>query len=342
MLRRIVSDPGPVSGQARKGLRPAPSPVPPILHAPRAPRLDVADGLRQGLDQAQATIAPKFFYDDLGSRLFTAITALPEYYPPRLERWILQQHLADLIAASPVHGCTWVDLGAGDCQKSAALFAAVRPGSYVAVDIAGDFLARALSSLQRQHPGLPLYGVVADFAAELVLPRGVPEARRVFFYPGSSIGNFDPDAATTFLRGVRRQMDDGGALWIGVDLHKATDVLERAYDDALGVTAAFNRNVLLHVNRLAGTDFDIAQWAHVARYDEDLRRIEMYLQAVADLTVTWPGGSRRFAAGERIHTENSYKYTLDGFASVLQRAGLRVAGSWTDPDRHYAFFVAAP
>ncbi len=340
MLRRIVSDPGPV--QARKSLRPTCAPVPPILHAPRAPRLDVAAGVREALAQPQAAIAPKFFYDDLGSRLFTAITALPEYYPPRLERWILQQHLGDLLAASPVNGCTWIDLGAGDCQKSAALFDSVRPDCYVAVDIAGDFLARSLSNLQRHHPDLPLYGVVADFAEELVLPKGVPEARRVFFYPGSSIGNFDPEGATTFLRGVRRQMDQDGALWIGVDLHKASELLERAYDDMLGVTAAFNRNVLLHVNRLAGTDFDLGQWRHVARYDTDQRRIEMYLQAVADTTVTWPGGSRRFVADERIHTENSYKYTLEGFSAVLQRAELRVAGVWTDPDAYFAFFVAAP
>ena len=189
---------------------------------------------------------------------------------------------------------------------------------------------------------MPLYGVVADFAEELVLPKGLPAERRMFFYPGSSIGNFDPAAAATFLSGIRRQMDDDGALWIGVDLHKPTDLLERAYDDALGVTAAFNRNVLLHVNRLAGTDFDIDDWRHVARYDTQLRRIEMYLEAVADTVVTWPGGERRFTAGTRIHTENSYKYDLAGFGEVLGRAGLRVAGVWTDPDEHYAFFVAAP
>lgn len=341
MLPPTVSALGPVPEQPPGGLPRRPA-QPPILQTAPPAGSDVAARLRAGLTASPATIAPKFFYDDLGSRLFAAITALPEYYPPRLERWILQHHLAELMAAAAVQGATWIDLGAGDCQKSAALFASIQPSTYVAVDIAGEFLARALDNLQRHFPQLPLCGVITDFTEQLLLPKGVPEQRRVFFYPGSSIGNFDPAAATVFLRGVRRQMRDDGALWIGVDLHKDTHLLERAYDDALGVTAAFNRNVLLHVNRLAGTDFDIAQWQHVALYDAPRRRIEMHLQATADLQVTWPGGERRFVAGERIHTENSYKHEIGDFTELLARAGLRVDAVCTDPDRHYAFFVATP
>ncbi len=330
-----MSDPIPAHAPVAAG-------APPLLVAPGAAAADVADALRRALAAETPAIPPKFFYDDLGSRLFAAITALPEYYPPRIERALLRAHLTAMVAAVPVHGATWIDLGAGDCQKSASLFAAVRPDCYVAVDIAAGFLADSLACLQRQHPGVRMLGVVADFSERLVLPPGVPAERRVFFYPGSSIGNFDRPAAVQFLRDVRQQMGADGALWIGVDLHKDKAVLDRAYDDELGVTAAFNRNVLAHVNRLAGTDFALAEWRHVAFYDERRRRVEMHLEALADTVVRWPGGARPFRAGDRIHTENSHKHDLDGFRDLLARAGLRTAGCWTDPDGWYAFFVAAP
>jgi uncharacterized SAM-dependent methyltransferase len=170
----------------------------------------------------------------------------------------------------------------------------------------------------------------------------VQQPRRLFFYPGSSIGNFSPDGAIAFLARVRARMHGGGVLWIGADLRKDPEVMVRAYDDELGITAAFNRNVLRHVNRLAQTDFSPADWSHVARFDEQASRIEMHLEARRDVTVAWPGGQRRFAAGERIHTENSYKHTPATFGGLLARAGLREVGMWTDPKKWFGIFVAVP
>lgn len=298
--------------------------------------------LLAGLLADHATIAPKYFYDDLGSHLFAAITALPEYYPTRTEAALLREHLPAVAAAVPVAGCTLIDLGAGDCSKAATLFPHVRPGTYVAVDISDQFLREALARLQRQHPGVSMLGVGTDFSQQLALPTSVPAHRRLFFYPGSSIGNFTPPEARRFLRSILASMGDDGVLWIGVDLQKPRQVLEPAYDDPLGVTAAFNKNVLLHVNRLVGSDFALADWRHVAFYDEAHGRIEMHLEAQRDLRVRWPGGGRDFRRGQRIHTENSYKHTVPGFRTLLAEAGLRGVGHWTDARGWFAFFVAVP
>jgi L-histidine Nalpha-methyltransferase len=311
----------------------------------RRPRLEPggpAAEILEGLAGSPPAIAPKFLYDQLGSRLFEAITALPEYYPTRTEAALLARHLPAIAAAVPVRGATFVDLGAGSCAKAAELFPHVRPSTYVAVDIAGSFVGDAVARLQRLHPDLPMLAVETDFAAGLELPPSVPRDHRLFFYPGSSIGNFTPDEAVAFLHTVRGEMRDDSVLWIGVDLQKDAALLVAAYDDPLGVTAAFNRNVLLHVNRLAGTDFAIADWRHVARYDERVGRIEMHLEAVRDVQVRWPGGGRAFRCRERIHTENSYKYTTAGFRSVLASADLQPVGHWTDPAGWFAFFVAVP
>ncbi|MCB9877906.1 MAG: L-histidine N(alpha)-methyltransferase [Planctomycetes bacterium] len=303
---------------------------------------DVAPALRRGLAAGRAQIPARFLYDELGSRLFDAITALPEYYPTRTEAALLAEHLPAIAAAVPVQGCTLIDLGAGSCEKAPRLFPMVRPRQYVAVDISVDFLRTALTRLQLEHPAITMLGVGTDFSSSLELPAAVGGERRLFFYPGSSIGNFAPDEAVAFLRRVRERMDGHGALWIGADLQKDRRVLVRAYDDGLGVTAAFNRNILRHVNALAGTDFAPADWRHVARYDEQHGRIEMHLEAERSLTVRWPGGERAFAQGERIHTENSYKYTPDGFRALLERAGLRQVGMWTDQKGWFGFFVAVP
>ena len=310
------------------------------LALPTPPELRAA--LHAGLLAPVPHIAPRFFYDDLGSRLFAAITALPEYYPTRTEAALLRRHLPAIAAAAPVQGATLIDLGAGNCEKATALFDVVHPQRYVAVDISVEFLRDSLQRLQRLHPQVAMHGIGTDFSARLELPATLGRSRRLFFYPGSSIGNFTPPEAIAFLRSVRQYMLDGGVLWIGVDLQKSADVLELAYDDPLGVTAAFNKNVLLHVNRLAGTDFALADWRHVARYDAQPGRIEMHLEAVRDVQVAWPGGKRAFAAGERIHTENSYKHTLGGFTELLAAAGLRSVGHWTDANGWFAFFVAVP
>jgi dimethylhistidine N-methyltransferase len=299
-------------------------------------RRELADGL---LAQP-ATVSPKFLYDALGSRLFDAITELPEYYPTRTERAILESHAA-AIAARVGPGRTLIDLGAGSCEKAARLFGAMRPARYVAVDISVDYLRQALASLQRQHPGIEMIGVGADFSSALQLPPEVGGGERLLFYPGSSIGNFTPAQALRFLRQMRVAGGAGGALLIGVDLVKAKAVLELAYDDPLQVTAAFNLNLLRRLDALLGCDARIEDFAHVALFNEGQSRIEMHLQARRALTLRWPGGQRQLAAGERIHTENSYKYTVEGFDRLLREAGFSRTTCWTDERRWFAVFLAS-
>jgi L-histidine Nalpha-methyltransferase len=304
-------------------------------------RAAVREELLGGLLAPTAHTSPKFLYDALGSRLFDAITELPEYYPTRTEAAIFAAHTAAIAALLPA-GATLVDLGAGSCEKAARLFDVFKPRRYVAVDISVDYLRHALTCLQRQFPALDMLGVGLDFSQSLTLPpeAGTPaEGPRVLFYPGSSIGNFTPDAALAFLRQARAACAGGGLL-IGVDLVKPVEILEPAYDDALGVTAAFNRNLLRHFNALAGCDFDVADWQHVALFNAALSRIEMHLQARRALTVRWPGGERRFAAGERIHTENSYKWQADAFDALLREAGFAGTHRWTDERGWFAVFWA--
>jgi dimethylhistidine N-methyltransferase len=339
--RAMPVEPGAWSNRTLAGAADAPR-QPRLIQMPAPPPTEVRTLLQQHLATPTAAIPPRFFYDELGSRLFAAITALDEYYPTRTEAALLARHLAAIHAATGLHESTFVDLGAGNCEKAARLFGTVQPRTYVAVDIAADFLAASLDCLQRQFPHLQLLGVGTDFSSRLQLPAEVPAERRLFFYPGSSIGNFTPDEAVGWLRSVRAEMHGPSALWIGVDLQKDKAVLDAAYDDQLGVTAAFNRNVLRHVNRLAGTDFALADWRHVAFYTPERQRIEMHLEACREVLVTWPGGQRRFTAGERIHTENSYKHTIEGFRRLLAAAGLRPVGHWTDERQWFGFFAAVP
>src|SRR6478735_6299433 len=244
---------------------------------------------RAALLAEQASVAPKFFYDRLGSHLFEAITELPEYYPTRTEAAIFATRGA-AIADAVGSGMALIDLGAGNCAKAAALFPLLEPTRYIAIDISVGFLRDAVRELQREQPQIAMAGLGQDFSHRLELP---PELlgneRPVFFYPGSSIGNFTPDEALAFLARVRAQAG-GGGLIIGVDLVKPRAVLEAAYDDSLGVTAAFNRNALAHLNRLIGSDFAPRQWRHVAFFDEAKSRIEMHLEASATIDVAWPGG----------------------------------------------------
>jgi len=317
----------------------------PAARQPRFVQCQAADAaavrraIADGLLRTPAEIAPKHFYDRLGSQLFAAICELPEYYPTRTEAAIFAEH-GDRLAQAVGAGATLIDLGAGDCAKALALMPLLAPARYVAVDISVEFLRQALADAQRLYPALDIVGVGTDFSAALELPREATEGRPVFFYPGSSIGNFTPEEALAFLRRVRARAA-GGGLVIGVDLVKPVDVLEAAYDDALGVTAAFNLNALRHVNRLAGCDFEPRQWRHVALFDRTRSRIEMHLEAREALVVRWPAGERRFAAGERIHTENSYKYEPEAFAALLRDADFGAPRCWSDARRWFALYWAA-
>lgn len=301
---------------------------------PAAVRAELSSGLLASSPFTQ----PKYLYDALGSRLFEAITELPEYYPTRTEAGIFARHAID-IAAQMAPGMTLVDLGAGNCEKAARLFEVLRPARYVAVDISVQFLQSALQRLQRQHPALEMVGVGLDFTAALTLPAQAGTGQRLLFYPGSSIGNFTPEQALAFLRQTR-QAAQGGGLLIGVDLVKPASVLEPAYDDALGVTAAFNRNLLLHINHLLGSDFEVRQWRHRARYNAVQARIEMHLDCLQDLMLRWPGAQRQFKQGDSIHTENSYKYTPAQFAALLREAGFARIEQWRDRQDWFAVFLA--
>ena len=305
---------------------------------------DVREELLRGVQSPWAHTSPKYLYDALGSRLFEAITELPEYDLTRTEASIFAAHAAAMARQLPPQ-VTLVDLGAGNCAKAASLFGAFKPGRYVAVDISVDFLRAALDNLQRHYPALEMIGVGIDFSAGLELPPEVGNPQtdaRLLFYPGSSIGNFSPAQALLFLRSLHAVCGPvpGSGLLIGVDLVKDKAELEAAYDDALGVTAAFNRNLLLHINRLCNTDFNVAEWCHVALFNTDESRIEMHLEATRAVTVRWPGGQRRFAAGERIHTENSYKWKIEDFSQLLRRAGFNNCMHWTDPMQRFAVFWA--
>jgi L-histidine Nalpha-methyltransferase len=303
--------------------------------------------LSNGLMAAQAFISPKFLYNALGSRLFDAITELAEYYPTRTEATIIAQHLPDMSQYIP-RGAALIDLGAGNCEKAEKLFDALQPAHYIAVDISVDYLRQTLHCLQRQYLQMRMSGVGMDFSSEMILPpelmASIKDLPIVVFYPGSSIGNFAPDQARALLRRTCALCERGrlgGGLLIGVDLVKAIEILEPAYDDALGVTAAFNLNMLLHINHLLGSNFAPKDWQHIAFFNAQLSRIEMHLQAKRNVSVTWLGHSRDFKYGESIHTENSYKWTVPDFAQMLQSAGFAAPTCWTDSQQWFSMHWAS-
>ncbi len=295
--------------------------------------------LAAGLLARPASIAPKYFYDRLGCALFGAICALDEYYPTRTEAKIFADN-RDAIAAAVGTGGQFVDLGAGDCAKGAFWLPMLAPTRYLAVDVAADTLDRALSALAAEHPAIEMVGIATDFSRRLDLAADLAPLPTTFFYPGSSIGNFGPDEAHAFLRQIRALAGPEGRLLIGVDTKKHAARLDAAYDDALGVTAAFNRNVLRHVNRRLGSNFDVAAFAHRAFYVPAEGRIEMHLEAVGEQRVRIGSRERVYADGERIHTENSYKYAPSEFAALLDRAGFARIQRWLDDAGDFSVFFA--
>ena len=295
--------------------------------------------LIQGLLATPACVSPKYFYDGIGCSLFEAICALPEYYPTRTEKSILTEHRDAIVRAAGAHK-QLVDLGAGDCAKAALLLPAMRARRYVAVDIAVEAIAPALARMSPEFPDVDMVGLVTDFSRSLDISGAVDGGPVTFFYPGSSIGNFSRAEAYELLARIRWLCGPSSGLLIGVDTKKDPARLVAAYADGLGVTAAFNRNVLNHVNVLAGCDFDPAAFEHVAIYNADMGRIEMHLEARAPQRVRVGDGQREFARGERIHTENSYKYTPTEFTSLLQRAGFADVQRWQDAAGDFAVFYA--
>ena len=290
--------------------------------------------LSAGLLAPSAFTSPKYFYDALGSQLFAAICEVPEYYLSRTEASIFSTYQREIAEAVGVDR-TLIDLGAGNCAKAARLFPALQPRQYVPIDISVDFLREAVGNLQQRFVHIQMVGLGMDFSSALQLPPIVQRDKRLFFYPGSSIGNFTPDEAGAFFRRMRAACEEDGGLLVGVDLIKDHQILNAAYNDALGVTASFNLNLLLHLNRILGANFDIRAWKHFSFFNIAENRIEMYLQAKQDLTVHWLGGERQFVKDERIHTENSYKYTTDSFLQLLQQAGFTVNQTWKDENNWF-------
>jgi dimethylhistidine N-methyltransferase len=281
-------------------------------------------------------ISPKWFYDTRGSQLFEQICELPEYYPTRTEMALLARHASD-IAGLIGPEAEVVEFGAGASRKVRLLLDALEsPTRYVPIDISGEHLLACASALKADYPALDVLPVVADFTHGVELPERV--GRRVGFFPGSSIGNFEPDHARQMLKEFAAQLT-GGCLLIGVDLLKEPHILHAAYNDSAGVTAAFNLNLWTRSNREAGADFNTSQWAHSAFYNAPLQRIEMHLVSRCAQQVRVAGRSFRFDEGDSVHTENSHKYSIKGFQDLACSAGWTPQSVWTDPAQSFSIHL---
>jgi len=294
----------------------------------------LADVLR-GLSKPHKSLPTQYLYDERGSQLFDQICETPEYYPTRTELGIMRSH-SDALAAAVGANALLIEYGSGSSIKTRLLLdALVDPAGYVPVDISREHLMNSAKALAERFDGLEVLPVCADFTVPFDVPKSAKEpARRVVYFPGSTIGNFTPDGATDLLKTMASEAGRGGGLLIGVDLRKDTAVLEAAYDDAAGVTAAFNLNLLTRANRELGANFDVSKFSHSAPYDTEAGRIELSLVSDVDQLVTVNGRSFAFTAGEEIHTEYSHKYTLAGFEALAAKAGLVRRNVWTD-ERDY-------
>ena len=299
-----------------------------------------ADALK-GLSAQPKNISAKHFYDAEGSRLFEKIMELPEYYPTRSEMQVLREKSGEIADLIPT-GAALVEFGSGSTAKIRILLdAAPKLAAYVPVDISAEYLEQEAANLRRDFPKLAVLPVAADFTKPFELPAKVRAMPRVGFFPGSTIGNFEPLAAVAFLRNAARILGRDAALIIGVDLVKSTRVLNAAYNDAAGVTAAFNLNLLARMNRELGADFDLAAFKHRAFYNRERQRIEMHLVSGKRQQVSLQGETFAFARNESIHTENSYKYSPEGFASLARQAGWVERALWTDKDGNFSVRLLA-
>ena len=292
-----------------------------------------------GLAEPQKAIPARWFYDDAGSALFEDITQLPEYYPTRAETEILRDR-AEAIAGLIGGGRAVVEFGSGSSVKTPLLLSAIQPSAYVPLDIAGDFLRASSAALAAKFPGLPVYPVEADFMRRVELPAEVAALPKLGFFPGSTIGNMIARTATDLLRSMRATLGEGALLLIGMDLVKDEKVLLAAYDDAQGVTARFNLNLVTRVNRELDGDIPVAKLRHEARWNDTFARIEMHLVAVEDIAFTV--GGKRFAMrkGESIHTENSHKFTKRSAQLLLASGGWEPRARWTDAARRFSLVLA--
>lgn len=294
-----------------------------------------------GLTAPRKTLRPKYFYDEEGSRLFEEITQVPEYYPTRTELGILEDNGTAIASLIPAGGAL-VEFGAGSSVKIRTVLRALdKLAIYVPVDISAEFLAGEAAVLQKDFPKLKVLPVVADFTRPFALPAAARNSPRVGFFPGSTIGNFEPGEAENFLTHAARILGPGSHLIVGVDLLKNADVLHAAYNDAAGVTARFNLNLLARINRELGADFDLDAFEHQAIFNDKRSRVEMHLVSRERQRVSICGRKVDFEAGETIHTECSYKYTLSSFGALARRAGWIPVRSWTDEREYFSVHALA-
>lgn len=293
----------------------------------------------EGLSRRQKATPPIWLYDRRGSELFDAITALPEYYPTRTETALLASHGADF-AASVGPGRAVVEFGAGSARKTPHLLRAIDPAAYVPIDISGDYLIASSAPLSIAFPDLPVLPVVGDFHGPLALPPAIDRMDRLGFFPGSTIGNMDPEAAVDLLRAMRRLLGEGAMLLIGMDRIKSRDRLVAAYDDPAGVTAAFNRNLLVRINRELGGDIPVDAFAHRAVWNDDKARIEMHLEATRAVQFAVAGQCFVMAAGDSIHTESSHKYGPRDSRLLLRSGRWEPIREWTDEEGLFSLILA--
>lgn len=298
-------------------------------------RADVLAGLRA----VPRAIPARWFYDRAGSELFEAITQLPEYYPTRVETALLAAHGSD-VAALTGAGRTIVEFGSGSSTKTPHLLRAARPSAYVPIDISGDFLRASAAELAHEFPALAIHPVEADFMHDVTLPDAVAKFPKLGFFPGSTIGNLIARTSVDLLRRMRSTLGVGAMLLIGMDRVKAVDVLVRAYDDAAGVTARFNMNLLVRINRELGGTIPLDAFVHAARWNDSYARIEMHLVALRDVRFTLEGQAFAIAAGETIHTENSHKYGPRDARLLLRAGGWSPVAEWSDESDNFVLILA--
>jgi L-histidine N-alpha-methyltransferase len=307
-----------------------------ITAAPAEPPGRFRDDVIAGLSLPQKALPPKYFYDAAGSRLFERICRLPEYYPTRAELALTRANLR-AIASFAGRGVALVEYGSGESLKTRLLIRALRPAAYIPIDISEDALRAAERRLRREFPWLAIRPVQGDFAHPLAVRLDPSRAgRTVVYFPGSTIGNLTPEEAHAFLGMTRAQAGPRGAMLVGVDVKKDATVLHAAYNDAKGVTAAFNLNLLARINRELGADFELERWRHYAFYNAALGRIEMHLVSLERQAVRIGRHRFGFDRGETIHTENSYKYSVEDFRALAARAGFRPARLWQDTRKRFA------
>ena len=292
-----------------------------------------------GLSASPKRLPPKYFYDEAGSQFFEEITEQSEYYPTRTELSILRDQAGDIAKHIPDHSAL-VDFGSGSSRKARLLMAAApQIEAYVPVDISGEMLELEAETTRREFPKLAVHPIVADFTKPFVLPDAVTSMRRTGMFPGSTIGNFEPHEAVAFLRHAAKILGRDESLIVGVDLEKDSDILHAAYNDAAGVTAKFNLNLLIRINRELGGNFDLSGFRHRAVYNRERHRVEMHLVSVVRQKVRVCGECFEFRAGESIHTECSYKYSIESFGGLARGAGWAPAAVFMDPDRFFSIHV---